>query len=215
MQAALTSEPRVSGLKLLFAAIIGALVVLLAASGPSGVSARTVAATLLIAAALVFTVGGFLYAGRAIWQWPAAKTVRYLRWERGSVVAAIIVNLLGFVLLETLLNEAGDAIFARPAMAAYLLASGVAVVAESHFLSTREWHYTQIVVYVVLAFLAQAAIGYSLVQTGLVAAWVGWATIVWNLAWLAALPIVSPREIYYPVLHHVAPLLIGIALLAR
>jgi hypothetical protein len=75
--------------------------------------------------------------------------------------------------------------------------------------------YGSIVMYVLLAFLAQAAFGVSLLRTGLLPGWVGWATIVWNLAWLVVLPIVSPRDIYYPVLHHVAPLLIGIALLVR
>ena len=52
-------------------------------------------------------------------------------------------------------------------------------------------------------------------QTGLVAAWAGWATILWNLGWLLIMLIIRPRDIYYPVLHHVAPLLIGIALLTQ
>ena len=75
------------------------------------------------------------------------------------------------------------------------------------------WLPSQVVLYVVVAFLAQAAIGAALIQSELLAGWVGWFTIIWNLAWLAALPIVSPSDIYYPVLHHVAPLIIGIALL--
>jgi hypothetical protein len=71
------------------------------------------------------------------------------------------------------------------------------------------------VLYVVLAFLAQAALGTSLLQTRLVAGWVGWATIIWNLGWLLVMFIVRPRDIYYPVLHHVAPLIIGIAFLTQ
>jgi hypothetical protein len=31
--------------------------------------------------------------------------------------------------------------------------------------------------------------------------------------WLVALPVFTPRDVYFPVLHHAAPLLIGIALL--
>jgi hypothetical protein len=45
------------------------------------------------------------------------------------------------------------------------------------------------------------------------AAWLGWVTILWNLVWLVVLPVITPRDIYYPVLHHFAPLLIGTALL--
>jgi hypothetical protein len=88
-------------------------------------------------------------------------------------------------------------------------------VAETAYLGKREWNYPQIVLYVVLAFLAQAAFGASLLQTGLVAAWAGWATVLWNVGWLLVMLFVRPRDIYYPVLHHVAPLLIGIALLIQ
>jgi hypothetical protein len=80
-------------------------------------------------------------------------------------------------------------------------------------LSSGNNTYPHIVLHVVLAFLAQAAFGAALIQTGLVPSWVGWATIIWNLAWLICLPVTSPRDIYFPVLHHVAPLVIGIALL--
>jgi hypothetical protein len=72
-----------------------------------------------------------------------------------------------------------------------------------------------IVVAVVLAFLGQAAIGGGLHQARMLAPWIGWATILWNLAWLLALPLFTPRDIYYPVLHHAMPLLIGGALLRR
>jgi hypothetical protein len=70
-------------------------------------------------------------------------------------------------------------------------------------------------VFVVSAFLAQAIIGAALLQAGLVAAWIGWVCILWNIAWLVALPLISPRDIYYPVLHSITPLLVGIALLIR
>jgi hypothetical protein len=38
---------------------------------------------------------------------------------------------------------------------------------------------------------------------------------VWNVAWLFILPIVVPRDIYFPALHHVAPVIMGVALLLR
>ncbi|MBI5034048.1 MAG: hypothetical protein HZB51_26295 [Chloroflexi bacterium] len=70
----------------------------------------------------------------------------------------------------------------------------------------------RLVVYVVLAFLSQAVIGGALLQAGWVAGWLGWLTIVWNIAWLIVLPLITPRDIYFPVLHYFLPLLIGIAL---
>lgn len=176
---------------------------------------RRSAAGLLILSALVFVVAGLLFTGRAIWRWPAGETSLYLRWERGLVLAAFMINVLGFVLLEELLRQVGGLIVARPALMIYLVGAAVLVVAETTFLDRREFVYTQIVAHVVLSFLAQAAFGATLLQTGLVAPWVGWATLIWNLAWLIILPLVYPRDMYFPWLHYAAPLTIGIALLAR
>ena len=182
-------------------------------NGPGLLSERQIAASLLILCFVVFTVGGILYAGRAIWKWPAGETAGYLQWERGFVIAAVLITVLGLVLLAGILRDAGDSIVARLGMVTYIFGAFIVVVAETTYLSTREFVYPQIVVYVILAFLSQAAFGVSMLRTGLVAGWVGWATIIWNLGWLVILPIVSPRDIYFPVLHHAAPLLIGIALL--
>ena len=178
-------------------------------------SEQQVTAGLLILSGVVFTVGGILYTGRAILKWPAAETATYLSWERGFVVASVLVNVLGLVLLEALLRDAGDPVIARLGMVTYLVGAAVIVVAETSFLSRHEWTYSQVVTYVVLAFVAQAAFGVALLVTGFLPAWVGWATIAWNLGWLVVLPIVSPQEIYFPALHYVTPLLIGIALLLK
>jgi hypothetical protein len=178
-------------------------------------SEQVVAASLLVLSFVIFAVGGILYTGRAIWKWPAGEAPRYLRWERGFVMAAILAMVLGLVLLERMLEAAGDTILAPLAMVTFLIGAVVVIVAETFHLSGQEWVYGSIVMYVLLAFLAQAVFGVSLLRTGLLPGWVGWAAVVWNLAWLVVLPIVSPRDIYYPVLHHVAPLLIGIALLVR
>jgi peptidoglycan/LPS O-acetylase OafA/YrhL len=69
--------------------------------------------------------------------------------------------------------------------------------------------------YVVIAFLAQASIGGALLRSRMVATWIAWATILWSMGWLLILPAISPGDIYFPVLHHLAPLVIGIALLRR
>jgi hypothetical protein len=194
-------------------AVIAALV-LLAVTYDKDFSERSSAASLLILSFVVFTVGGILYTGRAIWQWPEAQTPRYLTWERSFVIAAVVATALGLVLLEDLLSAAGSTGMARVGLAAYLLGAAVVLVAETGYVGTGEWAYPQVVLYVVLAFLAQAAIGVALVQTNVVSDWVGWVAIAWNLGCPPALLAFSRRDVYFPVLHHVAPLIIGIALLA-
>ena len=174
---------------------------------------RRIAATLLILYFLVFVVAGILYMGRAIWKWPTAQTDMHLYWERGFVIAAALFNVMGFILLEGLLREAGDSIIGHLALPIYLIATAVLLAAEGNLLKTHDLIYPQIILYVVLAFLVQVAFGAALLRTGLVPAWVGWATILWNVAWPVILPIASPKDIYFPVVHHVAPLLIGISLL--
>lgn len=176
---------------------------------------RSMAAWLLILCGVVFAVGGFLYMGRAMLKWPAAESSGYLVWERGFVIAAAIINVSGLALLESMQRTAGDPVFARVGLIATVIAVALVVAAEASFLNSGGQSQAQIVIYVVLAFLAQAAIGVGLLQTNLLAGWVGWATIIWNLAWLIILPVASPRDIYYPALHHIAPFFIGIALLLK
>jgi len=80
------------------------------------VAERRIAASLLIVCGVVFVVAGFLYTARAIWKWPVGQTPLYLRWERGLVIVAFLISVLGFVLLEDLLRNAGDVVFARSAL---------------------------------------------------------------------------------------------------
>lgn len=192
---------------------IGSGIALLMTIATQGVSTRTIAASLLILSLIVFGFGGALFTGRAFWGWSIDNS--HMSWERGFIIAAVLVTVLGLALLEDLLRIAGDSGSARLGMMAYLVGAIVVVVTETAYLDKRIWIYPQIVVYVVLAFLAQAAFGASLLQTGLVAAWAGWATVIWNVGWLLIMLIVRPNDIYFPVLHHVAPLIIGIALLVR
>lgn len=39
--------------------------------------------------------------------------------------------------------------------------------------------------------------------------------MLWNVAWLLLLVLLSPRDVYFPILHHVMPLVVGIALLGH
>jgi hypothetical protein len=138
----------------------------------------------------------------------------YYVWERVLVIAAVPLTAIGFVLLDGHPQKAAGSILARTGATAYLFGGILGVAAEALGLTRKdESFYPLIVIYVVLAFQAQAAIGGALLQAGLLAAWIGWFTIVWNFAWLVVLPVITPRDIYFPVLHHVAPLVIGITLL--
>jgi hypothetical protein len=179
------------------------------------ISEQVAAGWLLILSGLIFAVGGMLYTGRAIFKWPSAGAPAYLRWERGFVIAALLTAVLGFTLLEKLLEAAGDRMLAPSGMVILLIGAGVVIFAETFFISRQEYLYGPIVAFVVLAFLAQAVFGASILLTGLLPGWVGWATIIWNLAWLVILPVARPNDMYYPWLHYAAPLLIGIRLLMK
>lgn len=213
MKTRLTSR---NGIMMLTALIItGAVLALLSAVATQGLSAHTTAASLLALSFVIFLWGGVLYAGRAFLKWHGAETAAYLHWERGFVIVAVLAAVLGLALLEDMLRAAGEPVLSRLGLVAYLFGAVIVVAAETTSLDSRNSVYPQIVLYVLLAFLAQAAFGASLLQTGLVPGWVGWVTVIWNLGWLLVMLIVRPRDIYFPVLHHVAPLIIGIALLVR
>lgn len=213
MKTRITSRSGILSVTIAFAGAAG--LALLLAIATQGISTRTIAASLLIGCFFVFTFGGVLFMGRAFLKWPIDETSSHLTWERGFVIGGVLVTILGLALLEDLLRAAGEPLLSRLGMTTYLIGAVVVVAAETTYLGKREWLYPQIVLYVVLAFLAQAAFGASLLQTGLVAGWAAWATMIWNLGWLLVMLIVRPRDMYYPVLHHVAPLLIGIALLIQ
>lgn len=194
---------------------VGAGLALMNALASQGLSTRTAAASLLILCLIVFAFGGVLFAGRAFLNWQIGESSTHLIWERGFVIGGILFTALGLSLLEEMLHAAGDSYLSRLGLVTYLSGAVVALTAETAYVAKRDWIYTQIVLYVILAFLAQAAFGAAVLQTGLVAAWVGWVTILWNLVWLIGLLIFNPRNMYFPVLHHVAPLIIGIALLTQ
>ena len=178
-------------------------------------SEQVVAGWLLILGGVIFLPAGMLYTGRAIWKWPAAQSQGYLYLERGLVMGAFLVATLGYVLLKQRLEGAGDSIVAPLAMTITLIATVLVLAAESFGLKLQDYLYAPIVVAVVLAFLGQAAFGVSILRTEYLPVWVGWAAVIWNLAWLIILPIARPQNMYYPWLHYGAPLIIGIALLTR
>ena len=129
-------------------------------------------------------------------------------------MAAVVLTAIGFVLLEDFLQNTDGRVLAAIGAAAYLFGGVLIVAAEALSLT---WEYEKVygfaVIYVVLAFLGQTAIGAALLQAGVLAAWIGWGTILWNTACLIVLSVIARRDLYFPALHHFAPLVIGIALL--
>jgi hypothetical protein len=140
----------------------------------------------------------------------------YYVWERAFIMAGIVFTALGFIVLQEPLQNTDGGILARIGAIVFLFAGMLGVIAESmHIKQNYAKSYPIVVVYVVLAFLAQAVIGGALLQAGWVAEWLGWVTLVWNIGWLAVLSLFTPRDIYFPVLHYFLPLLLGIALVWR
>lgn len=195
--------------------LVGAGLALLRTLAVQGLTIRTVTASLLALSFIIFTFGGVLYVGRAFLNWQINEGSSHLIWERGFVIGGVLAAALGLALLDDMLRAAGDPVLSRLGMVAYLVGAVVVIAAETTYLGKRDWVYPQIVLYVIVAFLAQAAFGAALLNTGLVAGWVGWVTIGWNLGCLLLMVLVRPSDIYFPVLHHVAPLVIGIALLTQ
>lgn len=167
----------------------------------------------LIASSLVFLAAATLYTIRAIWNRPIGNRPGYFLVERGLVIAALLVAAVGLTLLARLLENEGDAVIARIGWVLFIAAAGLAVFAEVTSMQSRVFHYPPIVAFVVLALLAEALFGISLIRTGFLPAWVGWAAVLWNLGLLVYLPIMKSNDMYYPWLHYAALLLIGIMIL--
>lgn len=143
---------------------------------------------------------------------PPSRT--YFVTERSFVMAAVVFTAMGFELLAQAMPAGAGYVLASIGAATYLFAGVLIVAAEALALTLGfDKVINLIAVYVIAAFLAQAIIGVALLQSGLVAAWIGWATMAWNMAWLTGFAIFRPSDIYYPFAHHTAPLLIGIGLL--
>lgn len=173
------------------------------------------AGALMIAAIIPLALGVFLFLNRNGIQAGAPRSTALFVWERGSILAAVILTALGLALLDGVLDGTNGRVLARLGVSAYFFGAVLLVTAEAMRLPEGRPFYPLIVIYVVLAFLGQAALGVALLQSNLLPAWIGWVTIAWNMGLLVVLPIVTPGDIYFPVQHHLAPIVIGIVLLWR
>lgn len=169
---------------------------------------------LLLLIAFVLNLGGVvMYAAGTEYGW-VGETPTYNAWERALFMSSYVAAALGTAVLEPALAEAGAAILGRLAAIAFPMAASVALVMEAVTINGPE-PYALIVVAVLLLFGAELLLGAAVLASRLVPAWVGWAAVVWNVAWPAILPIVSPGDPYYPILHAIPLLMISIPLIQR
>ncbi|HEX6337591.1 MAG TPA: hypothetical protein VFZ85_11595 [Jiangellaceae bacterium] len=137
----------------------------------------------------------------------------YLVVERSLFMVGMLLSAIAFCLLDD--RGAGRANpLLRAGALGYLAASIVGVVGESIDLESSEI-YSLFVTYVLAAFVSQTVIGLGLRAARLVAPWVAWTTVAWNVACPVVLRLASPDDLYFPVLHLLMPLLIGVHMLLR
>lgn len=177
-------------------------------------SVERAASLILVLSSLVQGPGLIMFWLRAGHKGGEPRSRAHFVWERSFIMGSVVPSATGFLVLASALQSQRGLVFGLTGAVGYLFGGVLVVAAEALSLTIGyEKLYPIINVYVILAFLSQACIGVAILQSGLAAAWAGWVCIVWNLGWLVAIPRLSPRDIYFPILHSVMPLLIGIALI--
>ena len=155
------------------------------------------------------------------------------RWANVFMGAAIVFLVAGLTMLTTILEGTGERTLSRLGLAGMLMAAVLWLVfsafratvttgAAQEMIATgavppyyeplARWGSAMFFAYAMLGFLALAAYGGSILQTGLLPAWTGWVTILFSLATLVLLLVTGDT---LPAFHYLPPLLIGILLLVR
>ncbi|MFN8482262.1 MAG: hypothetical protein U0768_04260 [Anaerolineae bacterium] len=167
-----------------------------------------------------------------------ADNAHIWRWANLFMGSAVVLVLAGLTMLTMLLEGANERILSRLGLVGFLLAAvlwvifsvfrGVitiraaqemaatatasAGVVPPYYEPLAQWCYSLFYVYAVVGFLALAMYGGSLLQTGLLPGWAGWATLVFSIVLLIQLLIMGDT---LPAFHYFPSLLIGILLLVR
>jgi hypothetical protein len=158
-------------------------------------------------------------------------------WANGFMLTAAVLNATGLAVLAFQANEppivAGAAAYSIAAVFWILVVTfrstmsiwAADELATSHrvpnsFVGIDRWSGMNFQLYTAMGHAAQAVVGLGLLATPLVPKWVAGFTVAFSLAgFLSQLPGTSRiprlRGFFIPILMHVAPALIGIALLVR
>ena len=165
---------------------------------------------ILLIVSFVLSVGGavVLYNRRVYGGFDA------FTWERGLVMAGYVAAAIGVLLLGGVVHQARSAVGARVVTTIFVMAAIFALVGEASLL-IEGFSMDLGPVIVLFLFVAEAIVGVALFKGGLVPNWVAWTVILWNVLVPVVLLIVSPDDIYYPPLHFIPLLVIGIALVDR
>ena len=170
---------------------------------------RLTAAKLLFLLTFLFGLAGIiLFNGRE-----NAGSFDYFELERVLILASWLMAVAGAALLVGVGSR-----LRRPALlvtGAVLLAIGalMAAIAELSLL-TREFRVASVwgMAFASLLFVGGALTGSGLLSNRLVPSWIAWTVTGWNILLWVALLVVSREDMYYPGLHYIPLLLIGISI---
>jgi hypothetical protein len=169
---------------------------------------------LLITSFIIHLGGVLLFNGHFLFGW-FVETPTWLAWERGAFIAAYATAGLGIAVLGSALRSTPRGVLGRLAATGFVIAALLAIFVEISFIIRGGAETALITVMVVALLVAEATIGWSLISSGVLADWVGWAVLVWNVGWLAVLLSITADDPYFPILHFLPLLLIGVRILSR
>lgn len=153
------------------------------------------------------------------------------RWANILMGAAAVSLLAGLSVLSAILEGVNERAFSRLGLVAILLAAAMWVIFSAfravvtvraaqeltttgaiptYFEPLAQWVYVLFYVYAVVGFLALSAYAVSILRTGLLPAWTGWATLIFSIALLIQLLAMGDT---LPAFHYLPPLVIGVLLL--
>jgi hypothetical protein len=209
---------------------------------PPGDRALRVAAVLLVAGCAAFWAGAFTPPYRWWFGVPASEYLALVAshrttwlWIAASFAVGVLLTLAGLVVLGQVLRAAGERLWSELGQVAFLFGAALwlasiafratATVAAAEqagasgavpawFAPLQAWAGALFAIYMVLAYLAIAAYGRSLLRTGLAPRWVARAHVAFGLAgsigFLAQVRLFSP-----PLLIHLLPGILGVVILTR
>ncbi len=136
--------------------------------------------------------------------------------QRWLILASWLVAAAGAVFLAGVRPRVQPSALLVMGVVLFALGGLIAAVAELSLL-TRAFTVTSTwgVVFASSLFVGEALIGVGLLRSGPVPPWVARTVIGWNMLWLVTLLLISREDMYYPGLHYIPLLLIGIPLVRR
>jgi hypothetical protein len=179
------------------------------------VAPARLAGVLLVLSFVLVIIGALMFVSqRGVDQSELLGTTRFAI-ERGFIMIAVIATAAGFLMLEESERNAQSHTLVSLGAMAYFFGAVLIVTFEAIRLSEGVQVYSLVVIYVLLALSGQAAIGAGLTQTTSFPQLIGWITLAWSVMWLIILPLATPGDVYFPVLQHLMPLIIGVPLLVK